>query len=321
LFVRGDGTALTPARVTAAAKDPAEVRVVLRPGLTLRGQVKTKGGGSLDNLEVLASPAPRARGEGTPVRPDGRFTLHGLAPGKLFVCLYRSGEMQPGSVMSVNLREGQEADGVTLTAEPECAGLEVHFRRADGKPLPRPFEAYLFTAHDRVPAWISARDGVGRTREPLPAGTYHLWIDAASYSSEKSLDMVPGHIERNLVVRPGDKPQRVDVVLPAGGGIGGRVVLADGKSPARGCRVAVHVGGATSRGSEYPPYPWLYGREPVASYAETRVAPDGSFLLFGLTPGTYAVGVHVGDGPAAVVSGRVEVRAGALSTVGRLQLP
>jgi hypothetical protein len=329
VYARGDGTALTGIPGRTDVGDAAPVRIVLHRGLTLRGRVRPEGGVPLADLAVAALPYPMSTPSrtmagqplATPVSQDGTFTLYGLGPGKQYLCLYRAGQLQPASVRALDLREGQTPPEVTLPLQPESGGLEVHFRRADGKPVPPSLSAYLFNAYDRVSRAVLYPGARGAYESgKLPAGIYQVWVDAASYHVERDLGMPPGHIERGIEVKPGDRPRRVEIVLPTGGGIRGSVLRADGTGPARGCRVGVHVDGAGPADRAYPPAPWLRARAHVPSYAETKTAPDGTFRLFGLSPGRHAVAVWFTDegGPTAV-SRVVEVRAGELADVGVLR--
>jgi hypothetical protein len=329
VYARGDGTALTGIPARTDQGEAAPVRIVLHRGLTLRGRVRPEGGAPLADLTVAALPYPWSTPSrtmagqllATPVSQDGTFTLCGLGPGKQYVCLYRAGQLQPASVRALDLRQGQAPPEVTLPLQRESGGLEVHFRRADGKPVPPSLSAYLFNAYDRVSRAVLSPGSSGvYVSGKLSAGTYQVWVDAASYHVERGLGMPPGHVERGIEVKPGDRPRRVEIVLPAGGGIRGSVLRADGTGPARGCRVGVHVDGPGRADRAYLPAPWLRARERVPSYAETKTAPDGTFRLFGLTPGRYAVAVWFTDeGGPTVVSGVVEVRAGELADVGALR--
>lgn len=319
IYVRGDGTALAARALEVSEGKNWEVRVVLDQGATVSGCVVADHGASLSGLSVAAVRYPKQWFFTTPLRLDGRFTLYGVGGGQQFVCLYRHNRLQPNGVLSLTLRPGERRDGIVFAAERMCKRLDIHVRRADGRSLPSFSQVHLFNDFGYVRE-LYLGDGPPRVEDIAP-GRYHAWVQPFPSSASTGSAISAAVIKRDIMITSSEEPQRIDIVVPNGGGVTGRVVLPDGRTPARAARVAVHVPRTGDREPEWPPCPWLRSRKRVSSYAYTVVAPDGSFELLGLLPGRYAVEVQYGrDITPCAISPAVTVRAGELADVGTLRL-
>ncbi len=333
IAARSHGTALSWLSAPITTRNPDPVQLVLQTPATVHGRVAAQVGSPAD-VRVCALPEPsmtepRVSGDpygngsfplSAPVRPDSSFTLYGVSPGKQTLCLYRQGRLQLGSIQTLDLRAGEERKDVRLTAEPECPGLEIRFRRADGQPMPEYYEARLYTDFGSLSCGgLDEKRNIARTRAPLPAGRYHLWLDTTT--GEQTLDRFPGLIRRNIQVRPGQDIQKLEIVLPRAGAVQGRVLLSNG-TPAAGLRVAVHATGLSDSRTVYAPLSLVRGsgdrlEANLPSYAGTWVDPDGVFTLFGLVPGRYRLAVlWRGRDEPLFVSEPVQVEEGRIAPVG-----
>jgi hypothetical protein len=329
IAARSHGTALTLTNVAITRADPPPIRLVLQAGATIHGRVVTRDTTPATDVRIcaLAEPSmsePRVlggpRGEGnhslaTPVRRDGSFTLYGVHPGKQHLCLYRQGRLQISSIHPLDLRPGETRKGVHLVLQPERDGLEIHFRRAAELPMPESYEARLYTDYGSLHCGgLDEKGAIARSRDPLPGGRYHLWLDTTSV--QQKLDMLPGLLVRNIQVRPGKGLQKIELTLPSAGAIQGRVLLPDG-TPAAALRVAVHVAGLPRERSVYAPLSLVRDGTGPASYAETWIDPAGEFTLFGLAPGRYrlAVSLH-GQQKSLFVSEPLDVKASRTTRAG-----
>lgn len=332
LFARGDGSALTALSVDAAGASK-EVRLLLQPGATITGRVRSPGMVLPPDLCVAALPLPARHPPWmalVPVRPDGSFALHGLEPGETYLCLYRKCDSacdgwRLNNVLPVPLRAGESQDDVSIEARPERSRLCVFVRRGDGGPLPSHLYVHLLGEYGGLDCHgTRVRGGVASFHD-VPAGTFAVWAETAPRWVTRDLGTAAS-VVRKVVVTPGDDAQRITVILPES------AFLADGRTPARRGRVTILLGpgGPTASDSLQRAEARRSAAEsqgcaddlaragaPVDSYAEADVSPDGSFRLYGLAPGWCRVAVE-GSGAAATVSEPVQVVPGKLADVGGL---
>jgi uncharacterized GH25 family protein len=129
-------------------------------------------------------------------------------------------------------------------------------------------------------------DGGGNfTLHGLPDGGYRLW-------AARSTGMNDGWGMQSTPAKTGDKAVRI--VLPAPGGLTGKIVLEGGKPPSL----------ANVQAGAHPATP----------------APGGVFTLKDLAPGTYDVTLH-GPEFAEYVKHDVEVKPGAVTDLGTITVP
>jgi RNA polymerase sigma-70 factor (ECF subfamily) len=210
----------------------------------------------------------------------------------------------PQAALAAPQESAAEPDERALTTARAAAGSQ----RASSSTESSPAEAASATVAVHVPASIEARvvdrelrpiagaraslhDG-GATRSD-EAGHWKLVLPRAALSRNSVRVDAPGYAVRTLDFEPqaGAAKHLGDIVLERSGSIAGRVQHVDGRP----------IGGATVLATT--PSVWdsdaaaakRCGPNDAASAASTASAPDGSFLLEGVTPGGVRVWAEVHD--------------------------
>jgi hypothetical protein len=120
-----------------AGDQPHEISASLQPGLTIKGRVEGPEGQTITNAFLLTTLRIEAfnpfwRGDyQVPIR-DGRFTVHGLAPGASTRIFILDAEHQWGA--SVEISGKQAAEELTIGLQP-CGQAKAQFVEPDGKPI------------------------------------------------------------------------------------------------------------------------------------------------------------------------------------------
>ena len=219
--------------------------VMLAPGLSLRGLVNDAQGRPVEGAEVRARPAARDEmmifdrdpGPADAVTAaDGSFTLEDRSPGEsLDLSATRAG-YGPGLAPGVAV-PSEEPVRIVLDATARVSGRTVD---PQGKPVPG---ASIFLS-EAAPMNAAGRSMLG------PSGRFHRAVsdEQGGFSIE---DVSPGPVRlhaqaprrqqvelENLEVKPGQGLTGLDVVLPAGATVEGRVLGPDGR-PVGDARVSV----------------------------------------------------------------------------------
>lgn len=243
----------------------AEVR--LRPGVPVRlHAVDAQGQGlpALVSLEAEAAPGPGAwRRSDVATDGDGRLELAAVPPGRLLVTLH-----VPGRGSRLNLRLEAPGEGVTRLwfEDPQGAAVAGRVRTASGAPVPDVL----------VTAVVRGAGGVTLTLRGTPTdaqGAYRISGLApgvlARVAVEPPAHPAPPDLYLNRVLTAG-QVERLDVTLPVGGTVQGRVV-GPGEQPVAGALVEVV---------------WLAPGSGSARQAQASSGPDGTFRVAGVALGT-----------------------------------
>jgi hypothetical protein len=193
------------AEITVAEGDLTSLSLVLQPGITISGRIELEGGTvlpspDLSRASVRLTPPPTTSavvmmsGSGSVVRPDGTFTIDGVAPGR-----YLLSASVPGGTLArrwlaasalvkgvdaldipIDVHPGENLSGVVVTLTDRSAGVTGRLLDSAGGPAPE-FTLVLFSTDTRN--WVRnnrrtrtarpASDGVFEITG-MPAGTYHL---------------------------------------------------------------------------------------------------------------------------------------------------
>lgn len=214
--------------------------LTLQPGVVVRGQVVSAAGAPIAGARVMAATEPADAGwigRTTPSvtsGPDGRFQLHGLEAGRVAVRAEKSDEgsaqwtekLPAGSVREVLLR---------LESGASLAGI---VRFPDGAPAPG---AVVYAAYSRLNSFVTGQDPERLAPRAVagPDGRYHLRGLAAG-SPRVSATRSGGPVQTRAGAVPvplGEGEHKtLDLIVPRGETIRGRVVLPDGE-PAAGALV------------------------------------------------------------------------------------
>ncbi len=262
-------------RVITADKQPA-------PYATIRLGPKAMGGGDDFAGAVLRQVVADA---------DGKFALKGLP--RTEVRIRAESDVAASAIVDVDLSGGAPKGEVVLVLDVSgtIAGVVVDgvgepVAEAQVSAMPD-FLAGGGKVEDAALAGFSSAttDGGGRfTIHGLPDGSYRLWAQRGGGNQQ-------GWNSEGTPAKPGDLAVRL--VLPAPGGISGKLALENGKSPDA---ATVQVG-------------WMPGTS----------AKGGSFALTELTPGRYDITVR-GPEFAQVTKGDIVVEAGKTTDLGTIQL-
>lgn len=257
---------------------------------TLRGRLLPVGPSTQDWRVVVAPrlfaelPPPSTGLRVARPRRDGSFSVAGVGDGRRFVCAYLGTRLDVESVVPVRLSPGTPSPQVTLKPNAPRSEVRIVLKRPDGQPLGQTVKVHLYNAHGEVDVGRGGfhPDDAGEIRiQRLPATRYVLWVEPTAARG------VPGVRFRNLLVTPGSAPQTFSLTVPGAGGIRGRLVLHDGKTPAAGYTVAVLTGTIPEKNAPASGWPAAYARGARECYAECRSDAHGIFVLSGLTPGNH----------------------------------
>ncbi|MFQ6133728.1 MAG: family 16 glycoside hydrolase [Armatimonadota bacterium] len=308
------------------AQDPGQ-----ELGTAIRGRLVLERRQRLSDWRVLAAPRlfpelPRdaaGRPAGTRPKANGKFVLERLAPGLVYVCPYVGGRLAPDSVVPVRVTQDQEpGEEVRLTAKSPRARVAFALVREDGTPLGREVKVHLYNTFGEVDRASGGptSDAAGIVRfQRLPCGRYDLWVEGPVEPMPPDADPLPAALFRGLEVTSGRRTQKLDLTVPRSGAVKGRLLLADGKTPARGYMVAVQSG--TVPDAEAPVKGWAaaYARGAQSCYAQAEVGPDGAFVLQNLTPGQHSLDIRrPGEREARYTVADVQVEAGEVTDLGNV---
>ncbi len=188
-------------------EETAEIEVVLEPGATLQGEVKTAGGKMLDGVRVIAG-RPAAFSDA-----EGRFRLDGVTPGAVTVEAFHP--HYGALVEEVEVEMGEQTLDLTFPDGREVRGLMVD---ESGRPLPE--AALELSAEGRRGAPLyrtrSAADGSFRLA-PVADGEYQVQA------------VLPGSVLKGprLLRVAGEDLDEVRIVLERGARITGDVLGLD----------------------------------------------------------------------------------------------
>lgn len=197
---------------------------------------------------------------------------------------------------------------------PLRAKVEFVLRREDGTPLRRKVKVHLYNDEGEVDAAWSDEVGVVRF-ERLPGASYTLWVEP---SDDEQLSAV---LFRNLGVTAGNDRQAVALTVPRAGAVKGRLLLADGKTPAAHYVVAVQSGTMPDEKTAATERRSAYARGALSCYAESTVGADGTFTLRGLTPGEHLLDIRKpGEREAWDSLAGAKVTAGQVTDLGTVQV-
>lgn len=217
-------------------------------------------------------------------------------------------------------------------AESLCARLEIHLLKADGKPLGQQFRVHLFSAQGPVErndrAAQSDTSGVVSFLK-VPVGQYDLWLESATKSKVPGANVisaVPASVLHDLAVTQSATTQVLSLKVSAADAVAGMVQghlqLTDGKTPAQGYTIAIQSGTQPLPTTPRAMTTLSYAQGARDCYAETRVAPDGSFSLSGLLPGTQQLDIRrPGERAPWFTIPVVPVRAGEAMSIGTWAVP
>jgi protocatechuate 3,4-dioxygenase beta subunit len=235
-------------------------RVVDRAGAPIAGaRVDASGHGGADQGQELARSTARSAA-------DGRFQLRDLAPGYR----YTASVGAPGFASILRAFPEPSTDGGVAELGALVLGppalVAGRARRADGTPL-----AGAEVSIAGEPGWRSAAtDALGRFAfGDLPPGAYR--VSATWYER-------PLTPELELVVAEGELREGLELVLPRGLALAGRVIDADGRGVG-GVNVAAGL-----RPSDDP--------EVALDHLYAVTDADGAFRLEDAPAGTYWIGAY-----------------------------
>ena len=217
-------------------------------------------------------------------------------------------------------------------AESLCTRLEIHLLKADGKPLGQQVRVHLFSAQGPVERndRVSSSDTSGVVSFlRVPVAQYDLWIESAAKSKvtgANGISAVPASVLHDLAVTQSATTQvlslKVSAADAAAGTVQGHLQLADGKTPAQGYTIAIQSGTRPMPATPRAATALAYAQGARDCYAETKVAPDGSFSLPGLVPGTQQLDIRrPGERAPWFTIPVVPVRAGEAMSIGTWAVP
>jgi hypothetical protein len=203
------------------------------------------------------------------------------------------------------------------TPPPTRERVTFALQTADGEPLAHRVRAHLYSLDGEVSAGGTWSDESGVVSyERLPCARYDLWVEGVDAGDEA----LSAPLFRALEVTAGDGPQTFALRLPKAGTVRGRLMCADGQTPAAKYMIAVRSGTVPDEGAPTDAWPAAYARGALDCYAQTEVAADGSFTLAGLTPGTHALDIRLpGEREAWCTVPQVEVKAGEATDLGTIR--
>ncbi|MBN1443794.1 MAG: carboxypeptidase regulatory-like domain-containing protein [Planctomycetes bacterium] len=228
-----------------------EIRLVLAPVRRLEGRVSLAGGSPASGAQVAAAKDGDGVQRVVTADADGRFALLALEEGRWSIEAVSAGHRLAGNRDVVIHRAAlDEPLEIVLLEESTIAGRVLD---GAGKPLAGARVA-LEGPRDRREALTS--DAGEFVLAARPGVSYRLGAQAAGFAAAPQRDGVVGGT-------------RHDIILARGGEIRGRIEMAGEPRPGAGAEIELR----------------RLGAGPVA--VEGTVAPDGSFTLRSVAPGSY----------------------------------
>ncbi|MBL8113362.1 MAG: carboxypeptidase regulatory-like domain-containing protein [Acidobacteria bacterium] len=299
--------------VLSSATPPEPLRVVLEPGGSIAGFVRTKSGEPLEGVVVFARRARGAAGRAVPASVSspptdsgGGFLIEGLRLAEAYdLAMFEPGEMTRTAPQTLRTLEAP-AENVLLEGESRgrIRGLAVDLET--GRPIGEftvlrqneQFVTGAFPGAYRPPeagsrVEVSGADGAFELTG-VPPGTWRVVVEAKGYQNGRA----------GGVVVSGDAPgEPLIVKLAKGRSIEGRVTDAKTGRPVPEAYVSARPAAGDSGGAAF----FGHGGELIVSDAE------GRFEIPGLSPGAYTVSARHAD--YAALSEQAEVREGAVAPI------
>jgi protocatechuate 3,4-dioxygenase beta subunit len=268
-------------------KSTPSLRVVLEPGIEIRGRVIRKGDGAAlhEGMLYAVQQSQQGMSQGQ-IEADGSFTIGSLTPGTYMV-QYQSEEGSASRIV--------QAPATDIVLELP-AMLEVRgrvFDKASGAAVPE-FTVYAATPTERHSPPAPFADPDGKFVKKLPAGQVHLTITAPGYVAE----------QRSVTVSAASASEVIEVALTRGRRVRGRVTSLDGK-PVADASINVdamsHAGATSDEAGEYE-LDGVSSSDPV----EITVSKDGFLSASRTLPaGSEDQTLDVALDPGRKISGRV----------------
>jgi uncharacterized GH25 family protein len=256
-----------------ADADTDDFVIKLSRGGTITGAVRDAQRQPQANVQILMTKIPMAGGPQTAsTGPDGRYTFEKIAPGEYMVVRAPTGGgplMLIGGMKQVTVREGE----TTIHDLDEAAKINLSGRiLKGGQPVANAM--LLFSAGDGSGAPTdmkqSRSDGDGRYQVGLDtAGAYGVVVASGGMMMMRGQSATP--------IQVPDQPNPVVDITIKSAGISGRVTNAEGK-PVSGAVVTAMSTGKQDGGAGH-------------GGMQDQTDSDGTFLVEGLDPGSYALSV------------------------------
>ncbi len=303
-----------------------------KPGAVLRGRLVLEGSGRQSDWRILAgerllAELPRdaaGRPMGTTPNADGTFALRVTDAGVVYVCPYIGGRLAADNVAPARVTADEEREQeLTLRPKPPREGVAFVLQRDDGKPLDRKVKVHLCNMYGEVDGSTGGTwsDEAGVVRfQRLPCTRYDLWVEGPAEAATDG-DGLAAVLFRGLDVIPDEGTQTMELTVPQAGSVKGRLLQADGNTPAQKHVVAVRSATIPDEDAGPDRSTAGYARGARSCYAEAEVAADGTFVLRGLTPGQHSLDIRrPGQREAWCTIRGVEVTAGQMTDLGSIEV-
>jgi protocatechuate 3,4-dioxygenase beta subunit len=278
--VSAEQSAYSPVR-TRVSFDPEgdspEVMLRLYRGGSLTGTVVNGSGEPVPGVRIVASPGPEADARVADTGSDGRYFMDGLTPGAYQVTRQQGDQVRAAGAAS---KPATIVEGETTTVDFDEAPkiiLSGTVRKGE-EPLPNA-AIFLFALDGRTPAVVKKTMTDER-------GAYRVGLDQGGrYQASVRMGTAGNAFGQNLVMLtiPDQAEVQQDIVF-AVNAIVGYVNTPEGQGLKGAIVLAVMSGVA-------------HGETPRQS--TTTTAPNGSFRMEGMDPGTYRVSARAtGFAPA-----------------------
>jgi len=280
-----------PVKVGGTRADPLDL--VLRPGATISGFLHDRSGSGASGWSVAARPAgqqggtpfgPGAIRTEEPTGPDGAFLLEGLTAGEAYdLQAMGTSVLGPRKAGAVAPAEGVE---LTVTGAGQVHGRVVEAE--SGRAIPDFQLRYQPDAQGGVRFFVRAGPGGGHgpyekrpfhaedgtfLLEDVPAGRWTVEGFAAGYQSGSASGVTVGE---------GEAAEGVEVRLPKGGVIAGKVLESRTGRPILDVAVRAELAGGGA------------GMSAIRTLGEggdneARTDAEGRYEIAGLAPGTWTL--------------------------------